>query len=436
MRYVITCMVLVLGMSIHAQEKKTLNVNEALAIAMKNNVQVITSENNYYSVEANVLPKRWGTNLPTLDLNARYGKSDQASTFITGSGVQKSKNNYSYSLNGNYILFDGFKKFGIMAQGAYDESSALYDLDRTKQDVALQVYQAYINVLKNQQLLRISEENLKRSQQQLTTLEERNKLGAQIISDVYKQRVVVGSDKLALSKARNNLNTSIASLNSLIGIDVNSEYQLKEISSDVAFDAAQYNFQNALQTAVENRKDYLSAKKKLESSRSALKISKSTYYPSLSAFATYSWADAFLPNGNDHKYTLNDRTTFGVNLSMNLFNGFQTNASAIQANQAVQTSKSNLDAARRKVELDIKIALLNMQTANEGVKLSEETVASAKEDLRLATERYNLGAGTLLDQITSNTGYATAEANHIQAVYDFLYAKQQYLVALGTLETK
>ncbi len=434
MKYFAVLAVLFFGVTATAQEKKILDIKEALDIAMKNNVQVITAQNSYNTTVANVLPNTWGNNLPTLDLNARYSHSDQPSTFVTGAGVKSSANNYSYSLNANYVLFDGFKKFGSMAQAKYDEKSSQYDLDRARQDVALQIYQAYVNVLKNQQLLKINEENLKRDEELLKKLEERNKLGAQILSDVYKQRVQVGVDKLALSKGRNNLNTSKASLNSLIGIDVNTEIELKELSLEVTFDAAQYNFDVSFQRALETRQDYLSSGKKLESARSALKISKSGYYPSISAFAAYQWQDGFLPKKSS--YGLNDRTSLGLNFSMSLFNGFQTNAGVIQADEAVQTSRSNFESSRRKVALDIKIALLNMQTAYENVKLSQETVASAKEDLRLASERYNLGAGTLLDQITSNTGYATAEANYVQSVYDFLYAKQQYYLALGTMNTK
>ncbi len=421
-----------------AQESRILDIGEAVDIAMKNNIQVITAQNNYYATSAAVLPKTLGANLPSVSANASVSRSDEGTPVYSGSGLAATRtgtsyNAYSYSLDANYILFDGLKKFNDMSQARINETSARFDVENTKQEVTIQVYQQFITVLKNKQLLKITEENLKRSEEQLKKLEERQKLGAQIMSDVYRQRVQVGTDKLALNKAKNNLNTSKASLNNLIGIDVNTEIELKEISRDVAYDGSKYDFNQSFQLAVENRKDYLAASKRVESSRKTLQNARTGYYPTLSAFARYGWNHVYM---NTKNYSDHDRLNFGLNLSVPIFSQFQTQSAVIQADQSVQTAKSSLDNIRRSVALDIKIALLNLQTAFENVKLSEENVKSAKEDLRLATERYNLGAATILDQITANTNFATAEASYIQAVYDFLFAKEQYKLSVGEIEIK
>lgn len=417
--------------SVSAQEKKGIDIDEAVRIAMKNNIQVITAQNSYNSTVANVLPKTWGRNLPSVSANANFNHA-MLNTVQTGAGSSGNDNNnsYTYSVNADYTIFDGLKRFDEMTQARLDESSARFDYENTKQEVTLNVYQSYIDVLKNQQLLKIAEENLKRSEEQLKRLEERNRLGAQILSDVYKQRVQVGSDKLALNKAKNNLRTSKASLNNLIGVDVNAEFELKELPMDVSFDAKQFDFEQSYQSALDSRKDYLASKKKVESSRRSLSIAKSGYFPTLSASASYNWNNTALQFKN---YSNQDYASVGLNLSIPIFTGFQTNTGVVQADQRYQTERSNLETTKRKVALDIKIALLNMQTAYENVQLSDENVKSAKEDLRLATERYNLGAGTVLDQITANTGYSTAEANYTQSIYDFIYARQQYLLAVGTL---
>lgn len=424
--------VLLSATNLAGQDKKTLDVNEAVRIAMKNNVEVISSENEYNKAAADVLPKVWGNNLPTVSASGGYTRTlmnGSSGLGLTGSGSVN--NSYNYGLNANYILFDGFKKYSDMSQARSIQSSAKFDLENTRQEVALQVFQGYVEVLKNQQLLRVSEENLKRSEEQLKRLEERNRLGAQILSDVYKQKVQVGSDKLALNRARNNLNTSKASLNNLIGIDVNTEIEVKELAAEAVDATGDVAFDMAVEEALANRRDYLSAKQRLESAKRTLTAAKSGYYPTVTASADYGW------NGNTlNNFSTQDRMTAGITVSIPLFNGFQTSAGVIQADQSVQTAKSNLDAIRRKVALDVKVALLNLKTADENVKLSEENRKSAKEDLRLATERYNVGAGTILDQITANTNYANAEAGLIQATYDYQFAKQQYLLSVGRVEVQ
>lgn len=418
-----------------AQDSRRLTIQDAIESAMQNNIQVITAQNNYNEVSANVLPKTWGNNLPTLDANARISRSSESSSFFVNDELKSSKNSYSYSLNANYLIFDGLRRFSEMSSARADEESAAYGLERTRQDVVLQVYNAYFTVLKNQQLLRISEENLKRSEEQLKRLEERNRLGAQILSDVYRQRVQVGSDKLALNRAKNNLNTSKATLNNVIGIDVNTPVELHDMGLDIDLNAIDLNFDDQLTAALQARKDYLAAKSRYHSSRAGLRSARSGFFPTLSAFATYSWFDGFLP-GSFKEYDPNDQFNIGLSLTLPIFSGFQTSASVVQASQRVQTARSNMENARRQVALDVKIAQLNLQTSLENVKLAVENVKSAKEDLRLATERYNLGAATILDQITANTNFATAEANQVQAMYDYLYAKEQYHLAIGTTNVK
>jgi len=418
------------GRTVLAQDGLRLTMQDAVASAMKNNIQVITAQNSYNEVAASVLPKTWGNNLPTLDANARLSRSNEAANFFTNEGPKSSRNTYSYSLNANYTIFDGLRRFSEMSSARADEQSAAFDLERTRQDVVLQVYNSYFTVLKNKQLLRISEENLKRSEEQLKRIEERNRLGAQVLSDVYRQRVQVGSDKLAVNRARNSWNTSKATLNNVIGVDVNSPLELEDLPLDIDLTSLDVNFEDQLVGALQTRQDYLAADQRYKSSRAGLRTARSGFFPTLAAFATYSWFDGFLP-GSFKQYDPNDQFNIGLTLTVPIFTGFQTSASVVQANQRVQTARSNVDNARRKVALDLKIAQLNLQTSLENVRLAVDNVKSAKEDLRLATERYNLGAATILDQITANTNYATAEANHVQAVYDYLYAKEQYQLAIG-----
>ncbi len=433
-----TLIIFIIPAVLQAQETRVLDIEQAIEIAMKNNIQIITAQNNYLATSAAVRPKTLGANLPSVSANALFSRSDEGIPVYSGSGLNRiqtgtSYNNYSYSLEANYILFDGLRKFNDMSQARINEASARFDVENTKQEVTLQIYQQYFAVMKNKQLLKISEENLKRSEEQLKKLEERQKLGAQIMSDVYRQRVQVGTDKLALNKAKNNLNTSKAALNNLIGIDVNTLIELKELPQDVSYDASKYDFNLSYQKGLENRRDYQAASKRVESSRKSLLNARSGYYPMLSAFAGYSWNHLYL---NTKNYSDHDNLKFGLSLSVPIFSQFQTQSAVIQADQSVQTAKSNVDNIRRAIALDIKIALLNLQTSYENVKLSEENVKSAKEDLRLATERYNLGAATILDQITANTNYAAAEASYIQAVYDFLLAKEQYKLAIGEIDVQ
>lgn len=429
--WMVCSMILVSATGMFAQEKLKLTIEDAIKISMEHNVSVIEAENAYNSALANTRTKTWGNNLPTLDANMLYNRSNVKNTRFVKDELKTSQDYYSTSLDANYVVFNGFKNWEEQKQVRADEQESRLNYERTRQTVKLDVYRQYFDVLKKQQLLKVREENLKRAKEDLKKVEEMNKIGSRPLSDVFKQKVVVGNDKLALINGENDLNISKATLNSLIGIDVNTDIVLEE--ADLTIELKDADFGTKVETAYDNRKDLKAAKEAVKSAKSGLTISRSGFYPTVSLFGSYSYSDVFKPSGFSD-ISKNDRVDFGMNISVPIFNGFQTRSSAVAAEQNLITSKSRLESTQRTVSLQVKTAILNLEAAKENIDVTQETVKSASEDLRLAKERYAIGAGTLLDVITANASYVEAESNRIQAVYDYLLSKQELRLATGEVE--
>ncbi|MEZ4388660.1 MAG: TolC family protein [Candidatus Krumholzibacteriia bacterium] len=74
-----------------------------------------------------------------------------------------------------------------------------------------------------------------------------------------------------------------------------------------------------------------------------------------------------------------------------------------------------------------------MRNALEKHKVSQETIVQAEEELRLAKERFRVGAGTQLDRITAEVNLASAKADEVQSVCDYLIARVQLYRAVGRL---
>ncbi len=113
-------------------------------------------------------------------------------------------------------------------------------------------------------------------------------------------------------------------------------------------------------------------------------------------------------------------------LSIPIFTGFNRQ---VQVEQAI-TRRNDLEYQVRGLELqitaDVTEAAHNLETAYQTVILQRENTARAREELRLAQERYQLGAGTFLELLDSQTLAAQAEVDQINALYSF----HQSLVAL------
>lgn len=434
MNKILTIALISLFSILTASAQENITLQQAIQTALDKNIDVIRSKNSKQISDANVT-SAFGDFLPTLSASAslgRNGSTFEATPFIP-SGLRAS-GSASAGLNANVVLFDGLRNISTYDRATSSADAAALNLAKQKQTTVLAVMQAYLTVLRNEQLLLVSQENLKRSQQQLSRIEESNKVGAVAKADVYRQQVQTANDELALINAQSNYDNSKQDLLFLLTIDGGKEFSFTDATvlqqiENLNFDSlkqeyADYN--KLVQEALEARPDYKASVLAKHISENDLTIARSGHFPTLSLGAGYGLA-------GDNLGTISDTKTWNWRLSVSvpLFNGFQTVTQT-------QTSQLNLDLAdqqvaeaKRRVSKDVRSGLLNLETARKRYEVSLKNVKSAEEDRRIAEERYNLGSNTLLDLLVATANYTQAISNKVSSSYDFVYAKLQFRIALG-----
>jgi outer membrane protein len=172
------------------------------------------------------------------------------------------------------------------------------------------------------------------------------------------------------------------------------------------------------------------ARADLEVAQESRKASKATYLPSLSASysRTGSGTDTRFGYGDD-PFSYNGRLSFS--LSYPLFNNFQREEQVVRA----KVAEANAKAVLRDTELGTQESLTQnigaLRSASLRVRVQAASVAAAEEDVRVQQQRYNIGASTLLDLITSQAALATAQQALIQARYDYRIARAQLEALIG-----
>jgi outer membrane protein len=417
-------------LSTMAQEKLTLQ--QAIQTALEKNIDVIRSKNSMQISDAN-LTTAYGNFIPSLSASASMGRSGSTTTTVVGD-IINANGSVSAGLSANVTLFDGFRNTSSLNRATSAADAAAFNFAKQKQSTVLAVEQSYLTVLRNQQLLTVSQENLKRSQQQLSRIEESNKVGALAKSDVYRQQVQTATDELALINAQSNYDNSKQDMLYLLALDVTMDYNFEDpsvlqqiaglISDSLHQEYADYN--KLVQEALESRPDYQSSLLARKISENDLSISRSGHYPSLSLGTGYSL-------GGQNFGTMSDSKSWNWRLSMSIpiFSGFQT-STAVQTSQLnLELAEQQLEQAKRSVAKDVKYALLSLETARKRYDVSLKNMKSAEEDRRIAEERYNLGSNTLLDLLVATANYTQAISNKVSSSYDFVYAKLQFRIAVG-----
>ncbi len=250
--------------------------------------------------------------------------------------------------------------------------------------------------------------------------------GAATRSDSLRSSIQVGNARLAILQAQNNLATANASLSRLVGSTEFVTALAADTSMTGDIDLADAELFRLADEGPVVRQSQATVTAARQSSRS----SKTSYLPTVSMRfgANYnSSADAFQLWGDQKNYQYS--TSFSV--SIPIFNGLGREENVTRAKIAEDNAQANLRDARLNARQQMVQQLGAFRTAEARVQIQLASVAAGEEDLRVQQERYNLGASTLLDLLTSQTTLDQARQALIQARLDARTAKAQIEALIG-----
>jgi outer membrane protein TolC len=291
--------------------------------------------------------------------------------------------------------------------------------------VALSVKEGCYNLLKAQMLYEVQIDAVKKSIEQLNMARARYDLGSASLSDYLKAKVQLGNDSLNLITYANNVKLTEASLNSLLGLDINTPL---EIDAKLEYKKLEANLEDETKKALEKHPQVDKAKMGVNQAHSSLTIARGGNFPNISFSGSYSWKNYGFPSSRDIEKI--DSWGIGISVSLNIFEGFLTTSKVRSAKAMLNLAKENLKQSKRDLELEIKQAYLSVNEAEQKIRLTDEALKSAEEDLKLTQEKYNLGAASILELLDANVSYKTAKSNQVQSLYDYNLALAKYEKAI------
>ena len=422
---------------IEAVPPKVYSLDECIQLAERNNAMLIVAKQTYNVAKSDVWTS-WGRLLPSVDSRLGYSRRitgptdrityDQATgELIFGiSGIETFKY-YSANISASQGWSLGGYDFYSIEEKKASKNSAKNSYQLTRQELILAVKQTYFDVLAAKMLLEIQKEALKRAAEQLRIAETKYELGAASFSDVLKAKVQYGDVELVLISADNTVKLAKATLNSWMGQNVDSPIDVEENLTIPEFN---YSYEDALKEAQKKNPNVKKAQFDLRSAKAQLGMARSGFFPNFNLYGSYSW------NNIDFDELKNIRQRdyewfISASISFNVFENFQTKHNFSYAKANRKSAEENFHQTKRDVALELKQAFLNVQEAKEKIDLTKKKVKAAQEDLDLVQEKYNLGAANILELLDAEVSFKQAEADRVQALYDYNLAVAQFEKAMG-----
>jgi len=417
------------GLTRAPDSARKISLDEAVRMAQQNAPEAIQAEGGERTSKA-ARAAAIGAILPSASLNmGRVIQFGGGQTRVNQNGetvaITAAPTN-STGLSLNMTLFDGGQRLYALRTANSNIVEAEANRVAVKYNVALQVKQQYYAVLAAIESRDAAELQMAQATEQFKSSVAKVRAGAATRSDSLRGVVQVGNAQLALITAQTNKETADAALTRLVGSEVPVTADPASVQENMAAlpDSAQLAALARRGPAVEV------AQSNVDAAKEAVKASKATYLPSLSASysRTGSGTDPRFGLG-DGPFSYNGRLSFS--LSYPVFNNFLREQQVVQAKVADINAQATLRDTQLAAQQSLTQYIGALRGASQRVAVQAASVAAAQEDVRVQQQRYNIGASVLLDLITSQAALATAEQALIQARYDYRIARAQLEALIG-----
>ncbi len=422
-----------------AQEKNRLSLEECVEIALKQNTDLIRGEFTMKMAGKDVTIAISNL-LPRVSGNMGYyhsvvGPSIQRIDPGTGIPVpvqfDKTTAFGSYAgVSVNQSLLNGGTDIFSIIQSRNMKKSADYAFEDTRQATLYVVKERYYNLLAAEKLLEVAEETLKSSEESYKRSQVLFEVGKVPKSDVLKATVQLETGRSGLIEAQNGLAIARASLNHILGFDVDQEVLVVD---NLNVPEMEVGYEDVMESALSSHPALKTSLYSEKAAKAGVGFYTTSFIPSLSLYFSYDWSHSDFSEIKDI-LNRNYRWSSGVNLTIPIFEGWSRMASWNKARLAYLSSKETLEQTRRDIALEAKQAFFEVQQSKRKIAVTQNQVDAAEEDLRLNKEKYSLGAGTMLELIDAQVSATTAKSDHIQSLYNYKFAIARLQKAMGKLE--
>ena len=404
------------------------DLRECCTYAVEHNISIKQRENSREQRELQLSTAK-NARLPDLNASASESFSFGRGLTLDNTYTNRSTSSTGFSLGTSVPLFTGFQIPNTVKLNQLNLEAATHDLEKAKNDIRMQVAQAYVQILYNMEIADVAHRQIDIDSAQVVRLQAFVDNGKASQAQLSQQQATLAKAKLTATQADNTLQLSLLSLSQLLELPSPEGFTIVRPSltshlltySPSHLPSPDVIYQEALSIKPEVQAEQL----RLTASERSIDIAKAGLYPTLSLSAglqtNYYKTNGMQAESFASQMKNNFSQYIGLNLSVPIFNRFQTRNNIRSARLDRENQVLQLDNVKKSLYKEIQQAYYNAVAANSKYTSSETAANSSKDAFILTQAKYENGKATITEFNEAKNTYLNAESDLVQARYEYLY---------------
>lgn len=361
---------------------------------------------------------------PIVNLSTGYTRSR---TFSPSSRNLSGQGGRSFTVQNEFLRGDlSWMLYDFGRTGSsVDRADALAAISRenaatTREDVVFVAKVAFYNVLRAENTLEFHRKNVSQREALLRQAQAFYEAGTRAKIDFVRAEADLYDARALLGQAQNGLRVARITLLQRMGVDGPAGFRLH---GELFEGTVEGTLEDWVAEAQRNRPEIRALVEKERSAVESLRLANAGYMPFLVGGVGYGYeADDF---------PLQENYEASVTLNYPLFSGFQTREQVKEARATLSSVRYEIIEARRRVRLEVERSAYGVQEARERLAAREKQREASGENLRLATARYEVGAGDIIEMTDAQTQMVSADTETVNTAFDYAVTRASLLRAMG-----
>ncbi len=403
------------------------SLQECIQYALDNNITVKQQDITRQQREIDVSTAK-NSRLPNLAASASqnwsFGRGLTAENTYTNTNTAAT----SFTLATNVPIFDGLKTERTIALNKLNLQAATADLEKARNDISVQVAQAYVQVLYDIELRDVAQRQIEIDSMQVVRLQQMYSNGKASGVEVAQQEATLANSRLTYTQADNDYRLAILDLTQLLELSSPEGFCIECPNPDEIIpskEALLVTPDEIFQEALAFKPEVQAEQYRLKGTNESIKLAKSALMPTLS-FNAGIGSDYYNTSGVSmasfsHQIRNNFSQYVGLSLSVPIFNRLETRNSIRNARLDYASQQLQLDNVKKTLYKEIQTAYYNAVAAQAKYESSIVASSSSKAAFDLMSAKYEFGKANITEFNESKNSWLEAESDLVRAKFEYLY---------------